>query len=337
MVDVAWESYLNNNLSKDDMQNDKRDTIEMPECSRLYISTKTIITYLNSAIDLKVIFPKINIIRYYLQKEGVIKKSMKYNFISQSEVDSTLKLLKQSPFYNEVQLKKKIIEPFKDIRKISIGLCNKDIISYRTKTRGAFYNCFVLIIRLKIEPNNYKECHVKIFNTGKVEIPGIKDIKLIEKIKNHIVNLLTDLGMSNIAFENIIETVLINSNFNCGYNINRDRLAELLKKKYNLSTSYDPCSYPGIMCKFYYDKTKDYNNGIEPINKLDYYRISFMIFRTGSILIVGKCTELVLNYIYDFIKKILKTEYSDIFDAVKIIEKRSVKKKVRKKMIIVTG
>ena len=145
MVDVAWESYLNNNLSKDDMQNDKTDTIEMPECSRLYISTKTIITYLNSAIDLKVIFPKINIIRYYLQKEGVIKKSMKYNFISQSEVDSTLKLLKQSPFYNEVQLKKKIIEPFKDIRKISIGLCNKDIISYRTKTRGAFYNCFVFV------------------------------------------------------------------------------------------------------------------------------------------------------------------------------------------------
>ena len=37
-----------------------------------------------------------------------------------------------------------------------------------------------------------------------------------------------------------------------------------------------------------------------------------MIFRTGSILIVGKCSETILNYVYNFIKDILLKEYSKI-------------------------
>ena len=37
-----------------------------------------------------------------------------------------------------------------------------------------------------------------------------------------------------------------------------------------------------------------------------------MIFRTGSILIVGKCNEEILLVIYRFICSILETEYSQI-------------------------
>jgi hypothetical protein len=37
-----------------------------------------------------------------------------------------------------------------------------------------------------------------------------------------------------------------------------------------------------------------------------------MIFRTGSILIVGKCNEEILHVIYRFICSILVTEYSVI-------------------------
>ena len=37
-----------------------------------------------------------------------------------------------------------------------------------------------------------------------------------------------------------------------------------------------------------------------------------MIFRTGSILIVGKCNEIILNYVYNFVKDILVREYPKI-------------------------
>ncbi len=41
-------------------------------------------------------------------------------------------------------------------------------------------------------------------------------------------------------------------------------------------------------------------------------QVSFMIFRTGSVLIVGRCDENILMHIYDFLKIILNNEYKNI-------------------------
>ena len=38
-----------------------------------------------------------------------------------------------------------------------------------------------------------------------------------------------------------------------------------------------------------------------------------MIFRTGSILISGKCEESVIHYVYDLLVGILKTEFKQIY------------------------
>jgi len=37
-----------------------------------------------------------------------------------------------------------------------------------------------------------------------------------------------------------------------------------------------------------------------------------MIFRTGSVLIVGKCSEQILDKIYAFLKELLETEYKNV-------------------------
>jgi hypothetical protein len=56
-----------------------------------------------------------------------------------------------------------------------------------------------------------------------------------------------------------------------------------------------------------------------------------MIFRTGSVLIVGKCDELILKEVYNFLKKLLYDKYSDIKqtscgDTIKPIDKIKQKK-----------
>ena len=43
------------------------------------------------------------------------------------------------------------------------------MITNRTKKKGAFYNCFVIIMRV-MENGKFKEYHIKIFNTGKIEL-----------------------------------------------------------------------------------------------------------------------------------------------------------------------
>jgi hypothetical protein len=54
-----------------------------------------------------------------------------------------------------------------------------------------------------------------------------------------------------------------------------------------------------------------------------------MIFRTGSILIVGKCDENVLMVIYQYLKTILSEEYKYVCQK-NAIESNIVKYKIKK-------
>jgi hypothetical protein len=59
-----------------------------------------------------------------------------------------------------------------------------------------------------------------------------------------------------------------------------------------------------------------------------------MIFRTGSVLIVGMCDEDVLRDIYKFIKLMLKEEFPYICQELILDQtKQNKKKKVRRKLI----
>jgi len=58
-----------------------------------------------------------------------------------------------------------------------------------------------------------------------------------------------------------------------------------------------------------------------------------MIFRTGSILIVGLCEENILNEVYQFIKKLLINEYEKISIQNVIHENiKNKNKKIKKKI-----
>ena len=324
-IDDNWENFLereeildhNNNDEDYNYDNKKNEII-----GDLYVSTKTKIGYLNQNIDISKIFWKIPIILFYKQEEGIIKKQMKFNSVSKDELNVILQKSKsernvEQHIISKIENNRRI--QYKDIRKISIGLSNKDIISDKYKKKSAFYNCFVVIMRINID-NVFKEFHVKVFNTGKLEIPGIREERYLIKILDLLVSILNPIMNNSVNYlPNNTETVLVNSNFNCGFYINREKFVDILKKKYNIKCSYDSCQYPGIQCKYIYtDEKKKYN-------------MSFMIFRTGSILIVGKCNNDILYKVYDYIKNIINIEKNNIYippnqDNLKL------KKKKRKKL-----
>ena len=207
--------------------------------------------------------------------------------------------------------------------------------SYRCKKKSAFYNCFVIILRLLYQ-GVFREVHVKIFNTGKLEIPGIQKEDLLVDVLVLLKKILGEaLGDESITCKDgSSETVLINSNFNCGFYIDREKLFDILRFKYKINSCYDPCSYPGIQCEFYYDIKSEINTGIQPVTIDETIKkLSFMIFRTGSVLIVGKCEEDVLIKIYEFVKTLLQEEFANI--ATSIIDK-PIEKLVKSKNKIIT-
>ena len=307
-------------------------TTGVPASTPIYISTKTKIAYLNKPVDIYKLFWDVPVQHYYKRCEGVIKKQIKFQTTDPAVVAGIKDKLQQQPRCYEEHIIEHIDNPtgripFKDQRKISVGLCKKDLLGGNHKKKRAFFNCFVLILRInggrcenpeERAPEDdvlYKEMHVKVFNTGKLEIPGIQEDKTLVQVLDLLVTTLRPLLGDDLSYlKDRCETALINSNFNCGYFIDRDKLFHLMKYKYRINTNYDSCSYPGIQCKFYYIPNNEEQTGQQPVHLDDnnYYEVSFMIFRTGSILIVGKCNEDILNVIYRFIKKILETEFAGI-------------------------
>jgi len=370
-IDIEWENFISStnddDISSEDEQTDIEDLLiknsndfvsaniamdmqsVAPKATNIYISTKTKIAYLNKTIDLKKIFWDIPVIPYSKASNGVIKKQMKFNSTQKEEVDFIQDKIKNEPYFEENVIIH-IDNPsgrikFKDIRKISIGISKKDILSYRCKKKSAFYNCFVIILRMKIEPV-FKEIHVKVFNTGKLEIPGVQSETIFQLILEEIVKTLQPYIGNSLGYNpDTNETVLINSNFNCGFYINREVLNDILKFKYNIQAMYDPCSYPGIQCKFYYNPDADIQNGCQILeeNKNLYKNVkevSFMIFRTGSVLIVGKCDENVLMVIYEFLKIVLNNEYHNICqnsscNSEQLVSSKDKTKKTRRKSIMI--
>lgn len=337
---------------------DSSNNENIPICDELYISTKTKVLFLNQEIDIHPIFWNIPIIEYWQACEGVVKKQIKIVSNNKDDLNIYKEKLTNLKYFKE-HIIKQIDNPnarrnkFKDERKITIGLSKKDIMNCRGKVKNAFYNCFAIIIRLNFE-SLFREIHIKVFNTGKMEIPGIVNVKLLEIVKEKILILLQPFINNKLHFiENSnCDSVLINSNFNCGFYINREKLHGILSKKYGIETSFDPCSYPGVKCKFYFNNEEEYDNTIQTgkINVIDrsmkiselvefkkYTEVSFMIFRTGSCLIVGNCSEKILVFIFQFIKKLLADEYQIIHVNSDDVILKSKKPKFRKKTISITN
>jgi TATA-box binding protein (TBP) (component of TFIID and TFIIIB) len=340
IIDDEWSSFITNNYNQvddddDDMSIDNINydefnkdkyqlnstDMEAPEPSDIYISTKSKIAYLEQPIDLT-IFWDIPVIPYTMPINGIIKKQIKLNSKTPEELAIVQENLKKELYFEE-QVMSHIDNPngrikFKDIRKITV----------------------VMILRLKIA-DTFREFHIKVFNTGKIEIPGVQSEAMFETVLTNIIQILQPFHKYELLYKQKSDTVLINSNFNCGFFVNREVLYDILKSKYNIQAIYDPCSYPGIQCKFYYNNDIGVQTGMQITteNKTKYTNItpvSFMIFRTGSVLIVGMCDENVLEDIYHFLKSLLKTEFKYICQKL-ITEDNMVikdkKKKLRKKTI----
>lgn len=344
-VDEEWLQYLSCQGKNDNTGQKTRTTepsihihhpiMDVPKCDDLYISTKTKVLFLNQPIDIQTIFWSLPVIEYWKPLAGIIKKQMKIVSKTENEYMEYREKLNHAYYYTEHVIKQ-INNPlarrikFKDERKITIGISKKDIMNCRSKVKNAFYNCFAMILRFDYD-GAFREIHVKVFNTGKLEIPGILNSRLFDIVKSMILEYIQPLVDTPLEFleSNSEDNVLINSNFNCGFFVNREKLYSILRSdKYGIESAYDPCSYPGVKCKFYFNNEIGYDDVLQngriianeramKMSELDdnkkYTEVSFMVFRTGSCLIVGNCSEKILTFIYEFIKNILAAEYGNIF------------------------
>ena len=96
------KSTINYAVNTEEVNKDAESkVVDIPIATDIYISTKSKISYLNQAIDLKTIFWQIPVIPYATPKNGVIKKQIKFNSVDQEELNFIQNKLKQELFVDE--------------------------------------------------------------------------------------------------------------------------------------------------------------------------------------------------------------------------------------------
>ena len=132
--------------------------------------------------------------------------------------------------------------------------------------------------------------------------------------------LLDELSIKGIICRNTTivnyKIVLINSDFDIGFKINREKLYRYMLDR-NVYCTYEACTYPGVNIKYYYNT--DYKtNGIcncesmcdgksDDENKCK--KITIAVFKSGKIIITGAQTYNQLDIVYKYIKTLLIDNY----------------------------
>lgn len=338
-----------------------------PKATDIYISTKTKIAFIDTRVDLNDLFWFVPVAQFVRPVEGVISKQIKVssdtpeaqeavrrgyeNMVARSEYDAVQTSYK---VLSHIDTTETTTKRYKHTVKISCGMSNKHVTSFRTKEKGVFFNCFALVLRvLDPEDDAFKEVNVKVFNTGKLQLPGIKEDRVMHLALRHLCGIVEAYferkgAPRKVTYDPaLITNELVNSDFNCGFNVCQRTLLPILKHRYNIISMFDDCSYPGIQSKFYYNAGKKVQDGVcrcakqctKKSNRADPGRcivISFMVFRTGSVMIVGRCTSDDMLYeIYGFIRELLQRHYAEIQEGPSSVKKKQASRS--KKRFILKG
>ena len=196
-------------------------------------------------------------------------------------------------------------------------------LNYITDTKKIFNDK-----ELKLDKNK-EQVNVDLFFTENDYI--LKYLNIEEIVKELLINFngedimvhthsIEDLNKVKITDINIVNIV---SDFNTNFKIKREILYELMRNKYNIITRFDPCIYPGVKNKFYYNK--NYLNNEFPgkcyckgkclgkgngNGEGDCKKITISIFQSGSILITGAKKVDDIQYIRKFLIQIIKDNYN---------------------------
>ena len=154
------------------------------------------------------------------------------------------------------------------------GVSQKKISPKKKQNKKVFFNQITVEINMNGIINN-----LKLFNNGSISMTGVKNIEsgknAIQILFNYLKdNDITIFGKSNPVIE-FFKIVLINSDFKLNFEIKRSELHQILVNNYKIYSSYEPCIYPGVNSKYFWNKK--YNNKIITSKEFQFINGKFII------------------------------------------------------------
>lgn len=244
-------------------------------------------------------------------------------------------------------------------KELKKGVCKEDT---GTGRFGKGKKINLCTIKLHINASNI---NMRIFGNSSVHLTGcqyqedgMKACKLvIDQINEHYLrwnqydqfNTLPVLYDGQLSYKDF-KFSAVNSKYYTNFEINQEKLNNLLQEKYSLQSNYEPCSspngYQGINAKYMWNDNQNgkctcvkpnLKNRKKPI-QCNCTRISIMVFRTGKITLISRSkAHLTVNedeklaHVYNFLNKILETHYYELcnFNLVKYLKENTKLFKIR--------
>jgi TATA-box binding protein (TBP) (component of TFIID and TFIIIB) len=215
----------------------------------------------------------------------------------------------------------RIVNNLINIKKLKNGKKKKRI------EKKNFYNQVSLIFRsatlMGLDPEilslkeRFKTVNVKLFINGSIQMTGCKHLDnikksleiLFEKLKicKAVLNKSKQFVLkpfvedtTNLSIQNVtnFKIVMINTNFNILFQINRERLHQLLRED-GYDVTFDPIIHACVNIKYQIPNT---------INKT----ISIFVFESGSITIAGSNSCQQVLDTYNFINRFILSNYAKL-------------------------
>jgi TATA-box binding protein (TBP) (component of TFIID and TFIIIB) len=191
------------------------------------------------------------------------------------------------------------------------GFSKKMLRKKRKKTKKKiFYNQATLHV-----VHDGKIMNVKLFNNGKIQITGLKKENQGIDLITNLIEYFHNISIFNEEIEIVNhKLVLINSDFDIGFEINRDTLHNEIIKS-GIYSSYEPCIYPGVNIKYFINQ-----NQLDGICSCELMcngkgradgdgkckKVTIAVFKSGKIIITGGQNMNQLETSYRFIKNFIE-------------------------------
>ena len=192
--------------------------------------------------------------------------------------------------------------------------------------------------------------NTKIFKNGNIQMTGIRNIQqgsfMIDKIIT-IIHYMQKKGIECVPdIEHVLQKKyllrLINSDFKIGFQIRRELLHKLLVEECGVNCSFEPCIYPAVKIKYYFNTQNCLKNGVcycsqkcligksSGMEDKECKKVTIAVFQSGCVIITGGQTMDQLNEAYRFIRKVL----NENSDKKKNVPLQVIEKKPQVKYII---
>jgi TATA-box binding protein (TBP) (component of TFIID and TFIIIB) len=214
----------------------KRKTfVPKPRITHLSVSTQSAKATMSQALDLRKV-------------AEIIYRAIEDNIVDEKRVDFSIVGVEYKP------------------GDICIGPIKKRTMKANGKGKQFPNNCTVLI---RSPMGTGRTINLKMFRNGsismtgcKVKEDGIAAIKILEKFLIKQRELFTSSAEAKKFRIQNFQVTMINSNYEVGFPVERDRLYKLICNQYpEILVEYDPSKYSGVKLSFFYNTVKETQDG----------------------------------------------------------------------------